>query len=101
MGMTDEQVRDRLREAKIAKDNAADEYDAAVEAYKERFPMPGTTEHEGFKFTMTKDTTRKTFNKTKFTAVYGQAEYNRFVDEKPQAGSLRITPVQFDDDGGF
>ena len=87
-----------LREAYWAKRIAEDNYNEVLAAYKATDPAPGSVEVDDIKITRTKDTTRKSFNQKKFKAVYGVTEYERFVDEKPQEGSVRVTVLKPTDD---
>lgn len=102
MAKSIEEIRADLREAYWAKKFATEAYDEALKAYRATDPAPGSVDHEDIKITRTKDTVRKTFNKDRMIGVYGKAEYDRFVEEKPQEGSIRIsvlTPEE--DEGGF
>lgn len=96
-----EQVIENLEAAYWAKKVAEEAYADALEAYKATNPEPGSVDGEGIKITRTKDGTRKTFDSKKFKAVYGVAEYDRFVEEKPQAGSIRIAPLKNDEEEAF
>lgn len=93
---------EELAEAYWAKKIAEEVYEGALEAYRATNPAPGSVEQGGVKITRTKDTVRKTFNKDRMIGVYGKAEYDRFVEERPQAGSIRISVLTPEDnEGGF
>lgn len=94
--MNIDQITRELREAYWGRKIAEEAYEDALAAYKATDPVPGSVEVDDIKVTRTKDTVRKTFNQKKFKAVYGTQEYDRFVEEKPQAGSVRISVLKTD-----
>ena len=96
-----EQVIENLEAAYWAKQVANEAYEEALAEYKATNPEPGAVTGDMVTITRTKDGTRKTFDSKKFKEVYGAAEYDRFVEEKPQAGSIRIVPLQNDEEEAF
>lgn len=96
--MSNEQIIENLEAAYWAKQVASEAYEEALAEYKATNPEPGAVTGDMVTITRTKDGTRKTFDSKKFKAVYGTAEYDRFVEEKPQAGSIRITVRGYDDE---
>lgn len=96
--MSNEQIIENLEAAYWAKQVANEAYEEALAEYKATNPEPGAVTGDMVTITRTKDGTRKTFDSKKFKAVYGTAEYDRFVEEKPQAGSIRITVRKYDDE---
>lgn len=90
--------------AHMVKEQAEEAYKDALAEWADAHPNPGSIKTDRIIINRAKDGTRKTFNKTRFTAVYGAQEYERFVDEKPQAGSVsvrKITAKDSDQGGGF
>ena len=99
--MSNKKIIEDLEAAYWAKKVAEEAYADALEAYRATNPEPGSVDGDAVKITRTKDGTRKTFDSKKFKAVYGLAEYDRFVEEKPQAGSICIVPLKNDEEEAF
>ena len=93
------ELAEELAEAKTSLEFAQAEFDRAKQAYMDAEPPRGEALETGeWVINYTKDTVRRAFSKDKMIAVYGKAEYDRFTEEKPQAGHVRISKAK---DGGF